>query len=310
VIGLSRTALRDDRTSAPCVALADALAPVAPARVTSLVPAHGSGHTRLEGAVRPLVVGEPGELLIDDAGMATPLATALQGLAGVCSRRERRPVEGCSLVVVGWPEGVRRLPLGRRLWPTGGPSPSELAWAWLSEARPRWRCRPASVRFDAGDPSRHLLKRLGDAGWSGVGRLTKHRRVNGQPLRAERRHRYGAEPGRWRGGLQVLVGSDGAKDDATTRRPLPAAEVRRRCQRRAHIAAVIRVCNDQRGLSGCHARSERAPWPPSSGGFLACGVREGERQERGGRIDHRKRRLSGQGRSMTRPARERLRSAA
>jgi hypothetical protein len=75
-----------------------------------------------------------------------------------------------------------------RLWRKGGPSKYTLALEWLSDARNRWRCRPAYVLFDAWSPSEALLQRIRDYGWSCVCRLKKNRRFNGQLLRTYRRH--------------------------------------------------------------------------------------------------------------------------
>jgi uncharacterized protein with LGFP repeats len=55
-----------------------------------------------------------------------------------------------------------------------------------------------------------------------------------------------------------LVVRDGATYSTTTRLTLTAAEVRRLDRVRAHIEAGIRVCTDQRALTGGPARSERA----------------------------------------------------
>jgi hypothetical protein len=140
--------------------------------------------------------------------------------------------------------------------------------------------------------------------------LKKPRRVNGQPLRTYRRHPYGAETGRLSGGLKVLVVSYGAKSYATHRLTRPAAEGRRRFQLRAQRQEVIRVCQDQRGLTGCQARSKRAPRPHISCCGLAFGVLAREKPARGISLYQRKRRLSCQGRSVTRPALERLKRAA
>ena len=218
---LSRPAVRDDRTSAPGGALAEALAPGSPARWPRRGPAHGSGPTRREGAVRPLCVGEHGALRRDARGMAPPLATALAGGAGGFSRRARS--SGCG-------------PLRRRRAAQASPAAA-------------WR-RGLGV----GGPPPHASPRA-----RGPARLGRQRRRPGPPP------------------------------------PLVCPGPPPRC------AA---------GSRGGQARSARAPWPHLSGGFLAFGVRERERQERGGSISHLTRRLSGQGRSMTLPARERLRSAA
>jgi Transposase DDE domain len=165
VIWLYRTALLYSRTSATGVALAEALETVSHDRLTRMVQAHWSGQTLLEVAVRTLFVWEHGHLIIDDTVMAKPFATAIERLAWVFSRRERRPVYGFSLVLLVWTNGVRRLPSGLRLWHKGGPSKDELALEWLSYARNRLHCRPAYVLFDAWYPSRRLLKRIGDDGW-------------------------------------------------------------------------------------------------------------------------------------------------
>ena len=89
-------------------------------------------------------------------------------------------------------------------------------------------------------------------------RLKKNRRCNGHAVRAYRQHLYWTEGGGLTGGWNVLVVRYGAKYYATNRLTLPAAEVRRLYRVRAQSEEVIRVCKDQRGLTGGHARSERA----------------------------------------------------
>jgi hypothetical protein len=141
-------------------------------------------------------------------------------------------------------------------------------------------------------------------------RLKTNRRVNGQPLRAFRRHPYWAERGWLTGGVKVLVVRDGATDDATNRLTLPAVEVRRHYRMRAQIEAVIRACKDQLGLSGCQARSARAQLHQITCCFVAFCVLEREGQDQGLRIYKLKQPLRFQGRSVALPALERLRSAA
>lgn len=88
------------------------------------------------------------------------------------------------MVLLIWADGHVRIPLGIRRWHKGGPSKYALALELLRYARNRLPCRPESVLFDAWYPSKALLKRLRDDGWSLVCRLKKNRRFNGQPLRA------------------------------------------------------------------------------------------------------------------------------
>ena len=164
--------------------------------------------------------------------------------------------------------------------------------------------------FDAWYPAKTLLKRIRDSGWYFICRLKKNRRCSGQPLRASRRHPYWAETGGVTGGLQVLVVRDGAKSYATNRLTLTAAEVRRRSRVRAQIEAVIRVCTDQLGFTGCQARSERAPRHHMARCLVACCVLERERQDQQLSLYTRKRQLSFTGRSYVLPALERLKSVA
>lgn len=304
------TALLYYRTSASCVALAEALQTVSHDRLTRLLQAEWSGHTLLELAVRTLFVWQRGYLIIDDTVIPKPFATAMEGLAWVFSTQERRPVYGFSLVLLVWTDGQLRIPLGLRLWHRGGPSKYVLALELLSYARNRLRCRPEYVLFDAWYPSKALLKRIRDYGWYFVCRLKKNRRFNGQPLRAFRRHPYWAERGWLTGGVKVLVVRYGAKYFATNRLTLPAAEVRRLYRIRAQVEEVIRVCKDQLGLTGCQARSARAQLHHMACCLTAFCVLERERHDRGLSIYKLKRALSCNGRSIRLPALERLRSAA
>jgi putative transposase len=310
LIWLYLTALLYYRTSASCVALADVLQTVSHDRLTSMLQADWSGHTLLESAVGTLFVGERGDLILDDTVIPKPFATVMEGLAWVFSSQERRPVLGCSLVLLVWTNGIVRVPLGIRLWRKGGPSKYALALELLSYARNRLRCRPEYVLFDAWYPSKAVLKRIRDYGWYFVCRLKKKRRFDGQPLRAYRRHPYWAEAGWLTGGLKVLVVRHGPKYYATNRLTLPSVEVRRLYRFRAQIEEVIRACKDQLGLSGCQARSERAQRHHIICCLVAFCVLERERHSRQLSIYKLRRQLSSQGQSLVLPALERLRSAA
>jgi Transposase DDE domain len=304
------TALLYYRTSATCVALAEALQTVSHDRLTRMLRADWSGQTLLESAFRTLFVCERGYLIIDDTVVPKPFATAMEDLAWVFSSQQGKPVYGFSVVLLIWTDGRVRIPLGIRLWHKGGPSKLALALELLSYARNRLHCRPAYVLFDAWDPSKTLLKRIRDYGWYLVCRLKKNRRCNGQPLRAYRRHPYWAESGWLTGGLKVLVVRYGAKYYATNRLTLPAAEVRRLYRVRAQIEEVIRVCKDQLGLNGCQARSERAQLHHFTCCLVAFCVLERERHDRNLTIYKLKRHLNCHGRTVGLPALERLRQAA
>jgi putative transposase len=310
LVWLYLTAMLYYRTSASCVALAEALQTVSHDRLTRMLQADWSGHTLLESTLRTLFIWERGYLILDDTVIPKPFATAIEGLAWVFSSQERKPVYGLSLVLLVWTAGTLRIPLGVRLWHKGGPSKFALALELLSYARNRLRCHPEYVLFDAWYPSRHLLQRVRDYGWYFVCRLKKNRRFNGQPLRSYRRHPYWAERGWLTGAVRVLVVRYGAKYYATNRLTLPAAEVRRLYRIRAQIEEVIRVCKDQLGLSGCQARTERAQLHHITCCLVAFCVLERERHAHGLSIYKLKRQLSFQGRAVVLPALERLRRAA
>jgi putative transposase len=292
------------------VALAEAWQTVSHDRVTRVLQADWSGQRLLERACRTLFVWERGSLIIDDTVVPKPFATAMEGLAWVFSSQEHKPVYGFSVVLLIWTDGRVRIPLGIRLWHKGGPSKYVLALELLSYARNRLRCHPEYVLFDAWYPSKALLKRIRDYGWYFVCRLKKNRRFNGQPLRAYRRHPYWAATGWLSGGLKVLVVRYGAKYYATHLLTLPAAEVRRLYRGRTQIEEVIRVCKDQLGLNSCQARSERAQLHHLTCCLVAFCVLERERQAPGLSIYKLKRQLSFQGRSLSLPMLERLKSVA
>jgi len=310
LVWLYLTALLYFRTSANCVALAEALETVSHDRLTRLLQSDWSGQRLLALAFRTLFVWERGYLIIDDTVIPKPFAVAIEGLAWVFSSLERKPVYGLSLVILVWTNGTLRIPLGMRLWRKSGPSKYELALELLSYARNRLRCRPDYVLFDAWYPSRALLKRIRDYGWYFVCRLKKNRRFNGHAVRHHRRHPYWAENGWLSGGLTGPVVRHGKKYYATNRLTRSAAEVRRLYGVRAQIEEVIRVCKAQLGLTGCQARSDRAQQYHMACCLVAFCVLERERHDRHLSIYKLKRQLSFKGRSHAPPSLEQLRRAS
>jgi hypothetical protein len=169
---------------------------------------------------------------------------------GVFSQ-EVRPVHRFSRVLLVWTDGSLRIPLSLRFWQKGGPSKYELALELLSYARNRLCCRPEYVLFDASYPPKALLKYIWDYGWYFVCRLKKNHCFNRHVVRHHQRHPRWAECDWLAGGRGVLVVRYGAKDYATNRLTLVAAEVRRLYAVRAQIEEVIRACKNQLGLSDC-----------------------------------------------------------
>ena len=86
LVWLYLTALLYYRTSANCVALAEALATVSHDRLTRLLQSDWSGQRLLELACRTLFVWDRGYLIIDDTVIPKPFAAAIEVLAWVFSR--------------------------------------------------------------------------------------------------------------------------------------------------------------------------------------------------------------------------------
>ena len=111
-VWLYLTALLYDRTSATCVAFAEALQTVSHDRLTRMLQSEWSGHTLLDVVCRTLFTWDRGFLIIDDTVLPKPFATAIESLAWVYSSQERKPIYGLSLALLVWPRGTLRFPCG------------------------------------------------------------------------------------------------------------------------------------------------------------------------------------------------------
>jgi hypothetical protein len=80
VVWLYLTTLPSNRTSGSCMVLVEALETVTHDRLTRLLQAGWSGHTRLDLAVCTLCIWTRGYLMLGDAVIPEPLATAMEGL--------------------------------------------------------------------------------------------------------------------------------------------------------------------------------------------------------------------------------------
>jgi hypothetical protein len=134
----SLTALLYDRTSARGVALAEALQSVSHDRLPRLLQADWSGQRLLELTDRTLFVWKRGYLIIDDTVLAQPLATALERLAWVYSRRDQQAVYGLSRVRLVWTHGTVRRPWACASGTKG--APPSMTWRSSGSATPATAC--------------------------------------------------------------------------------------------------------------------------------------------------------------------------
>lgn len=191
----------------------------------------------------------------------------------------------------------------------------------MSYARNRLRCKPQFVLFDSWYPSKPLLKRLRDYGWSFVCQLKKNRRFEGRPLVRYLQQPYWQATGQLVGGLKVFVVRYRRKYYATNRLSLSAKEVRALYRKRQEVEEVIRVVKSQLSLEGCQAGYQRASVPSPRRGegaqehhialcLVAYLMVERERLDWGDTWRQRKRQLILRGPQGVLPALERVRNAA
>jgi hypothetical protein len=169
---------------ATCSAMAGAFDSVSHDQLTRMLQRPWSGHLLLNLALRALFTVAGGVLIVDDTVVEKPYARLLGAAAWVGSSKQRKVVFGVSVVLLVWTDGQVRIPLAFRLWHKGGPSKFDLALELLSYARNRLRCKPQFVLFDSWYPSKKLLKRMRDYGWSFVCQLKKNRSFEGRALHA------------------------------------------------------------------------------------------------------------------------------
>ena len=183
-----------------CSAIAGAFDSVSHDRLTRMLQGTWSGHTLLDLALRTLLSGVGGYLIVDDTVVAKPYAHRLGEAAWVWSNKDRKVLFGVSVVLLVWTDGQSRIPIAFRVWHKGGASKYDLALELLSYARNRLKCKPHFVLVDAWYPSKKLLKRIRDYGWYFVCQLKKNRVFDGQALRAYKQQPYWHAVGTLTGG--------------------------------------------------------------------------------------------------------------
>src|SRR5918999_473204 len=250
-----------------CSTIAEAFAKASHDCLTRMLNGSWSGQTLLDVALRVLFQVVGGYLIVDDTVVEKPYAQLLNEAGWVWSSKRNKVVYGVSVVLLVWTDGQIRIPLGYRVWKKGGPSKFELALELLSYARNRLKCKPQFVLFDSWYPSKVILTRIRDYGWSFVCRLKKNRGLEGKD-----QGRCGkippqvlcdqpAEPDGPRGAaaLSVTPGSRGGRPDV--KEPAEPGGLSSRLQA---------VC---RGVLSSTTPSPRASHCLVFGGLLDCGTR-------------------------------------
>ena len=135
-----------------------------------------------------------GYLIIDDT-VWNRFGKKLEGVAFVWDSSIGKKILGMNIILLIWTDGVRRIPIGLRIWQKGGKSKVKLAEELLWEVRRRGII-PVCVRFDAWYSAESLLTLLGQFGWFYCTRVKKNRLFNGLRIDKTFRHFYGRKQGR------------------------------------------------------------------------------------------------------------------
>jgi putative transposase len=304
-----------------CFAIAQALETPSHDRLTRMLKGQWSGQILLELALRALFTVVGGDLIVDDTIVEKPHAALLAEAAWVWSTKHKKVVFGIPLVLLVWTNGQVRIPLAFRLWRKGGPSKFDLALELLSYARNRLKVKPRVVLFDAWYPSRRVLKRIRDYGWSFVCQLKRNRLFEGRPLKGPRRQPYWHAVGMLSGGIKVRVVKYRRKYFATNRLSLTAPEVRAIYARRHAIEEVIKALKSQLSLEACQAGYTRSyasqrevregvQAHPIALCLVAYLILERERLDRGMTFRQLRRTLIVKGQQLALPSLQRVRMAA
>ena len=215
------------------------------------------GHLGFRDFFAAGLVREGGYLIIDDTTWAR-WARRSEAVSWVWSSTHGRSVKGMQVVLLIWTDGRVKVPLGIRLWRTGGHSKVELAAQLLREAERRG-LRPEYVLFDSWYAAGKLLHLLDGLGWKYVARLKSNRLFEGRAVRERWPHRFGHAVGHLRKiNHEVCVVKDGRRYFVTNDTQLSAGEVKAHYRIRQQIEETFRLLKQEFGWGGASAQKARA----------------------------------------------------
>lgn len=200
---------------------------------------------------------KPGGWLEIDDTVLDKFGEHIFGVAWVYSSRQQRVVRGLNLVVLIWTDGQRRIPVGIKLWRSGGPTKIVLAARLLRWAK-RLGLQPDFVVMDSWYSPKRLLKQIRSYQWHFVTRLKKNRKFKEKKLRAHWPHRFGHAAGELAGGITVLVVKDGCRYLATSQTSLSVQQVKVLYAKRQQIEEFFKLMRGQLRWHQCPARSKQA----------------------------------------------------
>jgi hypothetical protein len=246
---------RNTRTS--CCSLAVLCARMSHDTLRRLLHAKLSWSRRLWFGFARQMVSSGGYLVIDDTTWQR-YAEHAEAVSWVWSSTAGKAVRGMQVVLLIWTDGQRKVPIGMRLWRTGGRSKVELAGEMVDEAARR-KLTPKYVLFDSWYRAAALINRLDELGWKYVARLKANRLLDGVAVRRTWRTRFGHSIGNLRKvHHEVMVVKDGRRFFVTNDVELTSAEVTAAYRFRQQIEEVFRVLKQEFGWGGASTRAVAA----------------------------------------------------
>jgi|GEM_PF-778100 len=276
-----------------CTGMAIALQTISHDRLTRMLNGGWCSQTLFLWVLSMLFDLEAGWLSLDDTIIEKPHSKWAGELAWGYSHTHKKPTFGLTVVLLVWSNGVFRIPIGYRVWKKGGDSKIILALELLSDTRNRLKLRPDFICFDSWYPSKTLLKRITDYGWTFICQVKKNRNFNGIALKNFKKHPYWNAIGRFSCGLKVKVVRHRRKYFATNRLSLDAKLMRKLYKKRQDVEEVFKVLKSELGAERCQAgyrrrKGEKPKWKkdgPQEHHLCLCLVTylilERERFERG-----------------------------
>jgi hypothetical protein len=124
-----------------------------------------------------------GFLIIDDTLLPKSVSKNSKFVKKLYSGKHKTPIQGLSIVVVIWTDGIWRVPLGLKIWEKGGKTKPDLALELLSEVRNKMKLKPEYVLFDSAYAKNNLLKRISDYGWYFICGFACNRKFKGKQIK-------------------------------------------------------------------------------------------------------------------------------
>ena len=235
---------RNTRTS--CCSLALLCARMSHDTLRRLLHAKLSWSRRLWFYFARHLVSSGGYLVLDDTTWQR-YAERAEAVSWVWSSTAGKAVRGMQVAVLIWTDGTRKVPVGMRVWHSGGRSKVELAKEMLDEAARR-NLTPKYVLFDSWYTAAALINRVNELGWKYVARLKSNRLLDGVAVRRTWRTRFGHATGNLRKvSHTVLVVKDGRRYFVTNDAGLTPAQVKAAYRFRQQIEEVFRLLKQEFG---------------------------------------------------------------